>query len=76
MSAATTHAALTTPPIEAHLEQLGETLRQLLRDGWQVAFADVVPHGVIGRQWSAACRLSNCERKGKNVCLGQIAVLL
>lgn len=59
-----------------HLEELKKTVGKLLGDGWDVAFADVVPQGPVVGQWLCPGCQSHCECQGKDVCLGQVAVLL
>lgn len=51
-------------------------LRKRLGDRWDIAFADMVPHGPIVRQWCCASCECYRECQGKDVCLWQIAVLL
>lgn len=38
-----------------HLEEFKKAIRKLLRDRWDIPFADVVPHGPVVRQWSCTC---------------------
>lgn len=59
-----------------HLKKLKKVVGKLLGEGWDVAFADVVPQGPVVRQWCCPSCQSHCERQGKDVCLGQVAVLL
>lgn len=59
-----------------HLQEFNKAIGKLLRDQWDIALADVVPHGPIVRQWSCTCCQSYCERQGKDVCLWQMEVLL
>lgn len=59
-----------------HLKELKKAVGKLLGDVWDIAFADVVPQGpVVGQRCCPGCQ-SHCECQGKDVCLGQVAVLL
>lgn len=49
---------------------------KLLGDRWDISFADVVPQGPVVRQWCCTGCQSHRECQGKDVCLGQVAVLL
>lgn len=59
-----------------HLKELKKTVGKLLWDGWDVAFADVVPRGPVVRQRRCPGCQSHRECQGKDICLGQVAVLL
>lgn len=59
-----------------HLQELKKAVGKLLGDTWDIAFADVVPQGpVVGQRCCPGCQ-SHRERQSKDVCLGQVAVLL
>lgn len=59
-----------------HLKELKKAVGKALGEGWDVAFADVVPQGPVVRQRRCPGCQSHRQCQGKDVCLGQVAVLL